>query len=196
MSDLVSGSWYEFVAGPGRAVGPGSGRRGSARGVRAAVVGAVRCRRRGRVQAVLRVRAQVNAVLLAAVGEVEARGLARTRGATSTRAWLHGAHQLDPAEASMLVRTAAALRAGFPGDWAGAGRGDISLDQARVVIRSVTDLPADLDRGIVAAAETLMIGHCAVFDPTTLSLIGRRLAECIDPEGTQARDERKHLERE
>ena len=149
-----------------------------------------------RVQAVLRVRAQVNAVLLAAVGEVEARGLARTRGATSTRAWLHGAHQLDPAEASMLVRTAAALRAGFPGDWAGAGRGDISLDQARVVIRSVTDLPADLDQGIVAAAETLMIGHCAVFDPTTLSLIGRRLAECIDPEGTQARDERKHLERE
>jgi len=75
--------------------------------------------------------------------------------------------------------------------------GDISLDQARVVIRSVTDLPADLDRGIVAAAETLMIGHCAVFDPTTLSLIGRRLAECIDPpEGTRARDERRHLERE
>ncbi len=65
------------------------------------------------------------------------------------------------------------------------------MDQARVVIRSVTDLPADLDPGMVAAAQTLMIGHCAVFDPTTLSLIGRRLAECIDPEGTQPRDERK-----
>ncbi len=34
-----------------------------------------------RVQAVLRVRAQADAVLLAAVGEVEARGLARARGA-------------------------------------------------------------------------------------------------------------------
>jgi len=150
-----------------------------------------------RVQAALRVRAQANAVLLAAVGEVEARGLARTRGATSTRAWLHGAHQLDPAEASMLVRTAAALRAGFQETGLALAAGDISLDQARVVIRSVTDLPADLDPGMVGSAETLMIGHCAVFDPTTLSLIGRRLAECIDPpEGTQARDERKHLERE
>jgi len=52
-------------------------------------------------------------VLLAAVGEVEARGLARARGASSTRAWLTGAHQVDPAEASMLVRTARSLRAGF-----------------------------------------------------------------------------------
>jgi len=58
-----------------------------------------------RVEAALRVRAQADAVLLAAVGEVEARDLARSRGASSTRAWLHGAHQLDPAEASMLVRT-------------------------------------------------------------------------------------------
>jgi len=148
-----------------------------------------------RVQAALRVRAQADAVLLAAIGEVDARALARTRGSTSTRAWLHGAHQLDPAEASMLVRTAAALRAGFQETGLALAAGDISLDQARVVIRSVTDLPADLDRGMVAAAETLMIGHCSVFDPTTLSLIGQRLAECIDPEGTQARDERKHLER-
>ena len=52
-----------------------------------------------------------------------------------------------------------------------------------MIIRSVTDLPDDLDPGLGAAAETLMVGHCAVFDPMTLALIGRRLAECIDPEG-------------
>ena len=96
----------------------------------------------------------------------------------------------------MLVRTAAVLRAGFQETGLALFAGEVSLAQTRVVIRSVTDLPADLDPGMVGAAETLMIGHCAVFDPTTLSLIGRRLAECIDPEGTQARDERKHLERE
>ncbi|MBA3369807.1 MAG: DUF222 domain-containing protein, partial [Geodermatophilaceae bacterium] len=120
-----------------------------------------------RVQAVLRVRAQADAVLLAAVGEVDARALARTRGSTSTRAWLHGAHQLDPAEAAMLVRTAAALRAGFQETGLALFAGEVSLAQARVVIRSVTDLPADLHPGMAAAAETLMIGHCAVFDPTT-----------------------------
>lgn len=34
-----------------------------------------------------------------------------------------------------------------------------------------------------AAAERLMVGHCAIFDPPTLALIGRRLAEVVDPEG-------------
>ena len=149
-----------------------------------------------RVQAALRVRAQADAVLLAAIGEVDARALARTRGSTSTRAWLHGAHQLDPAEAAMLVRTAKTLREGFEETGTALAAGEMSLTQARVVIRSVTDLPDDLHPGMAAAAETLMIGHCAVFDPTTLALIGRRLAECIDPEGTQARDEKKLLERE
>ena len=149
-----------------------------------------------RVQAALRVRAQADAVLLAAIGEVDARALARTRGSTSTRAWLHGAHQLDPAEAAMLVRTAKTLREGFEETGTALAAGEVSLTQARVVIRSVTDLPADLHPGMAAAAETLMIGHCAVFDPTTLALIGHRLAECIDPEGTQARDEKKLLERE
>jgi len=149
-----------------------------------------------RVEAALRVRAQADAVLLAAIGEVEARGLARARGASSTRAWLHGAHQLDPAEASMLVRTGTSLRAGFQETGLAIAAGEVSLSQARVVIRSVTDLPDNLDPGLGAAAETLMVGHCAVFDPMTLALIGRRLAECIHPEGTQARDEKKHLERE
>jgi len=88
-----------------------------------------------RVEAALRVRAQADAVLLAAVGEVEARGLARTRGATSTRAWLNGAHQLDPAEASMLVRTAKSLREGFESTGTALMAGEVSLDQARVVIR-------------------------------------------------------------
>lgn len=58
-----------------------------------------------RVGVALQVKAQSDAVLLAVIGEVEARGLARSRGASSTRAWLHGAHQLDLAEASVLVRT-------------------------------------------------------------------------------------------
>jgi len=49
---------------------------------------------------------------------------------------------------------------------------------------------------MASTGETLLIGHCATFDPATLALIGRRLAECVDPEGTQARDERKLLERE
>ncbi|MBA3292330.1 MAG: DUF222 domain-containing protein [Geodermatophilaceae bacterium] len=143
-----------------------------------------------RVEAALRVRAQADAVLLGTVGEVEARGLARARGASSTRAWLHGAHQLDPAQASMLVRTARSLRAGFQETGLALAAGEVNLGQVRVIIRSVTDLPGDLDPGLAAAAETLMIGHRQTFDPMTLALIGRRLAELVDPEGVPERPRR------
>ena len=147
-----------------------------------------------RVAAALRIRKQADAVLLAAIGEVEARDLATTRGASSTRAWLTGAHQVDPAEAGMLVRTARALRAGFEKTGAAIAAGDVSLAQARVVIRSVQDLPKEMGPELSAAAERLMVGHCASFDPPTLALIGRRLAEVVDPEGTQAHDEQKLLD--
>ena len=149
-----------------------------------------------RVQAALRVRAQADAVLLAAVGEVEARGLARSRGASSTRAWLHGALQVDPGEASMLVRTAKSLRTGFEATGAALAAGEVSLSHTRVIIRSIEDLPDELGPELASAGETLLVGYCAIFDAPTLALIGRRLAECIDPEGTQARDEQKFLERE
>ena len=58
----------------------------------------------------LALRAQADAALLALLGEADARGLARTRGATSTCGWLRGSHRLGPGEASRLVRTARALR--------------------------------------------------------------------------------------
>lgn len=83
----------------------------------------------------------------------------------------------------MLVRTGTALREGFEATGVALGAGEVTLDQARVIIRSVNDLPDDLSPGLIASAETLMIGQCSVFDPTRLALIGRRLAECVDPEG-------------
>jgi hypothetical protein len=46
----------------------------------------------GRVDAAMRLRAQADALLLAAVGEVDARDLGRRRGATSIRAWLRDTH--------------------------------------------------------------------------------------------------------
>lgn len=107
-----------------------------------------------RVETALRVKAQADAVLLAAVGEVEARDLARAQGASSTRAWLTGAHQVDPGEASVLVKTATALRAGFEATGAGMAAGQVSLAQARVIIRSVTDLPNDLGRELAEAGES------------------------------------------
>lgn len=41
-----------------------------------------------------------------------------------------------------------------------------------------------------------MIGFCAQLDPVLLGVVGRRLAELVDPESTQDRDEADAVDRE
>jgi len=98
----------------------------------------------GRVGAAMRLRAQADALLLAAVGEVDTRDLARRRGASSTRAWLRDAHCCDPREAGRLVVTARGLRSGLAATQEAMAAGDVSLDQARVIMRCVGDLAKEV----------------------------------------------------
>ena len=149
-----------------------------------------------RVGDAVRLRAQPDAVLLAAIGEVDARGLARARGATSTTAWLQGAHQVGPGQAARLVGTARALREHLPATADAMSRGRAQLGQAQVIVHALADLPKDFPAEGRTDAEATMIGHCDTFGPVPLSFIGRRLEEILDPEGVQARDEKKLLEKE
>ena len=90
-------------------------------------------------------RAQADAVLLARLGEADARGLARSRGASSMVAWLRGSHRLSCAEASRLVKTARALREQLPATATAMTDGDVQFSQAEVIVDSVKDLtPASI----------------------------------------------------
>ena len=90
-------------------------------------------------------KAQADAVLLARLGEADARGLARSRGASSLVAWLRGSHRLSCAEASRLVKTAHALRGQLPATATAMTDGDVNLGQAEVIVDSVKDLsPASI----------------------------------------------------
>lgn len=62
----------------------------------------------------LALKAQADAVLLARLGEADARGLARAHGASSMTAWLRGWHRLGPGEASRPCRTARSLPEQLP----------------------------------------------------------------------------------
>ncbi len=62
------------------------------------------------------------------------------------------------------------------------------MDQARVIVRYVGVLAKELAAPLVARGEADMIGYCAQLDPVLLGVVGRRLAELVDPEGTQDRD--------
>lgn len=141
-------------------------------------------------------RAQADAVLLARLGEADARGLARSRGATSTVAWLRGSHQLSPGEASRLVRTARALREQLPATAQAITDGEVQLGQAEVIVDSLKDLPPGISAELRAEGEQALIGACACLDPVGLGRLGRRLEELLDPEGVQARDEAKIREHE
>jgi len=90
-------------------------------------------------------RAQADAVLLARLGEADARGLARSRGASSMVAWLRGSHRLSCAEASRLVKTARALREQLPATATAMTDGDVQFSRAEVIVDSVKDLsPASI----------------------------------------------------
>ncbi|MDQ3714726.1 MAG: 13E12 repeat family protein [Actinomycetota bacterium] len=148
------------------------------------------------VREVVGLRAQVDALLLATIAEVDARGLANRRGCSSTRAWLRSAHRIAPYEAAKLVSTAKSLRTELPAVAGALATGAVSLAQAEVIVTAIGDLPAQTPVACKPQAEATMIEAAATFDPMILARIGRRLAEIVDPEGVQDRDEQPILDKE
>ena len=108
-------------------------------------------------------------------------------GATSTANWLaHQTRQTRPAAA----RT---VRLGY--DLAthdhvrdALARGDLRVDQARVIIGAVAALPDDLDPDLVIRAERHLVAEAAEHDARTLKILGRRLLEVVAPEVADAHE--------
>jgi len=145
---------------------------------------------------ILALRAGVDALLLETIGEVDSRGLANRRGCPSTRAWLRSAHRIAPHEAAKLLSTAQALRNGLPSVATSLGAGAVSLAQAEVIVTAIGDLPTETPVACKPQAAATMIEAAATFDPVILARIGRRLAEIVDPEGVQDRDEQPIVDKE
>ncbi|GAA4703307.1 HNH endonuclease signature motif containing protein [Nocardioides conyzicola] len=102
-------------------------------------------------------------------------------GATSTATWL--AHQ------ARLTRSAAAgvVHLGYDLDTHDVVRdalaaGDLRPEQAQVILRSVKELPADLDPDLVIRAEKHLVDAAAEHDAKTLRVLGRRLLEVVAPD--------------
>ena len=73
--------------------------------------------------------------------------------------------------------------------------GDVLVDQARVIVNAVEELPDDLDQDLVAQAEAHLVAEAAHHDARTLKILGRRLLEVVAPEVADAH-EAKLLEKE
>ena len=96
--------------------------------------------------------------------------------------WLQWATRCRGEDARADLRLALALDRRYPALGAALREGSANLAQARVVAKTLDDLPAEIPTEIVARAEETLVGHCAEFGPRQLAQVGRRIVEVVAPE--------------
>jgi len=133
----------------------------------------------GLVDGLRRAQARLEAAVLAAVGEVDARGSFVHDGALTAGAWLRAHTRATPAEATTTVRTARVLRSGvLPATADALGAGLVSGRHAQVIAAAVADAPA----GAAALIEPEALAVAVEADVRSLASVMRRFAHALDPE--------------
>src|SRR4051794_34337962 len=84
-------------------------------------------------------------------------------------------------EALSAQRLGVALRDRWSGVGDALAAGQVTWEQASVVVRALDDLPSDLDVGLRAKAEAHLVAEAAHFEPTALRRLGRHVLEVVAP---------------
>jgi hypothetical protein len=147
-------------------------------------------------------RARHASVGLRLIAEVDGRDLGRRVGATCTAAWLRHRYRIRRADAKWLVNTANRIGAadtgagptdygmntgdvsggGMPATGAALATGEVSVDHAVVVAKTMDRLPAELEPAQRVAAEAELAGMARQFDPATLQRLGACLVDVLAPD--------------
>src|SRR3954452_6282358 len=129
---------------------------------------------------VTRLEAQVAELKLRVAAHADDLKVGEDEGATSTATWwAHTTRQVRPA-ATGQVRLAHALterthvRAAL-------AAGDLRVEQTRVIIDALAELPDDLDRELVEKAERHLVTVAAHHHAQELRILGRGLLQVIAP---------------
>ncbi|GFJ96188.1 DUF222 domain-containing protein [Phytohabitans rumicis] len=118
----------------------------------------------------------VAAVQSRLVREIDSRGLAITRHASSTKAWLREHLRISPHAAKRMLELAQALDA-RPVLAKAVADGLVNTEQAQVIAAALRRLPAE----VVGKAEKAMIGRAAEFEPNTLRRYGEGILAYVAP---------------
>ncbi|MGZ4446355.1 MAG: DUF222 domain-containing protein, partial [Nocardioides sp.] len=111
-------------------------------------------------------------------------------GATSTATWWAAATRQTRVEAFRKVHLAAGLEK-YGLVQSALARGDLVVDQAQVIVRSLDALPDDLDPGVVGQAMQRLLDLAEHHDAKSLQILGRRILEVVDPERADAEEEKQ-----
>ena len=123
----------------------------------------------------------LRAGVLAVAADVAEHGIARTPGT-----WLaHEAH-LAPREAIGEERLGAALRHRWHHLAEAVAAGQVTWEQARVLVGCLDDLPTDLDPEVRLKAEAYLVAQAGHFGPVELRRLGRHVLEVVAPAVAEA----------
>ncbi|MGZ4447672.1 MAG: DUF222 domain-containing protein [Nocardioides sp.] len=111
-------------------------------------------------------------------------------GATSTATWWAHATRQTRAESFRKVHLAAGLEK-YVAVQSALARGDLVVDQAQVIVRSLDALPDDLDPDVVDQAIARLLDLADHHDAKDLRVLGRRILDVVDPERADAEEERQ-----
>ena len=140
------------------------------------------------------------AAIEARVGELRFRVMASAsdlaeQGADRNLAgWLVRTQRVRRADAAADVRLAAALDRHRHRLADALQGGFVNVDQARVIVAALGDLPARVGEEVVEKAELALIEYAAEFGPTELARLGQRILDVVAPEVADA-EEARRLER-
>ena len=126
--------------------------------------------------------------LTSQIGELELRvaehaasvGVGDAQGATSTAAWWAHATRQTRLEAHRKMRLALGLER-FPLVRDGLVAGDLTLEQASVIVRALGELNPDLDYDVRAQAQARLVVLAREHDAKSLRILGRRILDVLDP---------------
>ncbi|MBV9013119.1 MAG: DUF222 domain-containing protein, partial [Pseudonocardiales bacterium] len=147
------------------------------------------------VEAVCRM---LQAVMLETVAELEFRHLAASTGFGTTKRLLAGMLQLSATEAGMRVAHATQLTARrtvsgevlppvLANTAAALAAGEIGVGQVRVIVETMSAIPAAVGAEQRQAAEADLARYARSFTPVSLGKIGRHILAHLDQDGPQPR---------
>ena len=148
---------------------------------------------------------QLYSISLAVTAELDTRGVALARGATSTAVLLRQVLRISPGQARRRVAdardvcptvtvTGEQVEPALPAAAAALRSGAIGEQHLSVIRQTIRDLPPDTAEDVSATVETHLVGEAGHYDPVQLGKLAQRIRAHLDPDGTLL-DERQAVAR-
>ena len=140
------------------------------------------------IEQIVHRQAQLQALLLAGLAEVERRDAAVAQHGVVTPTWLAGAtNAFSFRDSKRLVEQAVALDRRFVTTDTAMRAGRVSPDQADAMVRTLTNLPPELSTDEVESAEATMLGLAETYGPQELRQLTNHLVDVVAPQVGEAK---------